>query len=92
MKKLIVLSIAVILAVILSAQEIQHEAIAINVEVPVRVFEAGVFIDNLTIDDFELYEEGVKQKIDAVYLIKKTTQTLVSMQKIHLVKPLFILR
>ncbi|UCE41035.1 MAG: hypothetical protein JSV17_16600 [Candidatus Aminicenantes bacterium] len=73
MKKLIVLSITVILAVFLSAQELQHEAIAINVEVPVRVFKSGVFIDDLTIDDFELYEEGVKQKIDAVYLIKKTT-------------------
>jgi VWFA-related protein len=73
MKKLIVLSIIVILAVILSAQELQHEAIAINIEVPVRVFQGGVFIDNLTIDDFELYEDGKKQKIDAVYLIKKTT-------------------
>jgi VWFA-related protein len=73
MKKLIVLSITIILAVVLSAQEFQHDAIAINVEVPVRVFKGGVFIDDLTIDDFELYEEGVKQKIDAVYLIKKTT-------------------
>jgi VWFA-related protein len=63
------------LAVILSAQELQHEAIAINVEVPVRVFQGGVFIDNLTIDDFELFEDGKKQKIDAVYLIKKTTIT-----------------
>ena len=39
MKKLIVLSITVILAVILSAQELQHEAIAINIEVPVRAFK-----------------------------------------------------
>jgi VWFA-related protein len=73
MKKLIVLSITVMLAVILSAQEIRHEAIAINIEVPVRVFKGDVFIDDLTIDDFVLYEEGVKQRIDAVYLIKKTT-------------------
>ena len=73
MKKLIILSITVLLALILSAQEIRHEAIAINVEVPVRVFRGGEFIDNLTIDDFELFEDGKKQKIDAVYLIKKTT-------------------
>jgi len=73
MKKIIVLSIAIMLAVILSAQELQHEAIAINVEVPVRVFKSGVFVDDLTIDDFELFEDGVKQEIDAVYLIKKTT-------------------
>jgi hypothetical protein len=73
LKKLIIISIIVILAVILSAQEIQHEAVAINVEVPVRVFKGGLFIDNLSIEDFELYEDGIKQKIDAVYLIKKTT-------------------
>ena len=73
MKKVIILSIMVMMAVILAAQELQHEAIAINVEVPVRVFKGGLFIDDLTIDDFELFEDGVKQKIDAVYLIKKTT-------------------
>ena len=45
------------------AQEIQHDAIAINIEVPVRVFKGKTFIDNLSIDDFEIYEEGVLQKI-----------------------------
>jgi VWFA-related protein len=75
MKKLIIVSIVILLAVFLSAQELQHQAVAINIEVPVRVFKGGVFIDDLTIDDFELYEEGKKQKIDAVYLIKKTTIT-----------------
>jgi VWFA-related protein len=54
------------------AQEIQHEAIAINIEVPVRVFRGSTFIDNLRIDDFEVYEDGVIQKVEAVYLIKKT--------------------
>jgi VWFA-related protein len=73
LKKLILIIISVILAVILPAQELQHEAIAINIEVPVRVFKGGGFIDNLTIDDFVLYEDGVKQKIEAVYLIRKTT-------------------
>jgi VWFA-related protein len=73
MKKLIIITITVMLAVILSAQEIRHQAIAVNVEVPVRVFKGDVFIDDLVIDDFELFEDGVKQKIDAVYLIKKTT-------------------
>ena len=53
------------------SQEIQHEAVAINIEVPVRVFKGDMFIDNLTLDDFEVYEEGVLQKIDAIYLIKK---------------------
>ncbi len=53
-------------------ETIQEKALAINVEVPVRVFKGDTFIDNLTLEDFELYEEGKLQKIEAVYLIKKT--------------------
>ena len=53
-----------------ATQDIQHEAIAINIEVPVRVFKGDTFIDNLTINDFELFEDGILQKIEAVYLIK----------------------
>lgn len=53
-------------------QEIQEEAIAINVEVPVRVFKGSKFVDNLTIDDFRVYEDGILQKIVALYFIKKT--------------------
>ncbi len=55
----------------LLAQEISHETIVVNIEVPVRVFKGSKFIDNLTIDDFEVYEDGKLQKIEAVYLIKK---------------------
>ena len=54
------------------AQELQYDAIAINIEVPVRVYKGDTFIDNLLIDDFEVYEYGELQKIEAVYLIKKT--------------------
>ena len=46
------------------AQEIQHDALAINIEVPVRVFKGKIFIENLTIDDFEVYEEGVLQNVE----------------------------
>jgi len=53
--------------------KLQHEAIAINIEVPVRVFKGDVFIDNLSLEDFELYEDGKLQNIEAVYLIKKTS-------------------
>ena len=52
-------------------QKLQHEAVAINIEVPVRVYDGDVFLDNLSIDDFELYEDGKLQMIEAVYLIKK---------------------
>jgi VWFA-related protein len=55
------------------AQEIQYDAITINVEVPVRVFKANTFVDDLTIDDFEVYEDGILQKIEAVYFIRKTS-------------------
>ena len=57
----------------LSGQEIQEEATAINIEIPVRVFKGNKFIDNLNIEDFEVYEDEEQQKIEAVYLIKKTT-------------------
>jgi hypothetical protein len=56
----------------IAAQEIQHEAVAINIEVPVRVYMGDTFIDNLTIKDFEVYEDGKLQKVEAVYLINKT--------------------
>jgi len=72
MKKPVFLIAFIALALIPIAQEIQHEAIAINIEVPVRVFESGKFVDNLTIEDFEIYEEGVLQNIEAVYFIRKT--------------------
>ena len=52
-------------------QELQHEAEAINIEVPARVFKGDIFINDLTIDDFELYENGKLQKIEALYLVKK---------------------
>jgi len=64
--------IFVILCLSIPAQQIQHEAVAVNIEVPVRVFKGDTFIDDLTINDFEVYEDGILQSIEAVYLIKKT--------------------
>jgi len=71
-KKLIFFIVFVALAFILIAQEIQHETIAINIEVPVRVFTKGEFVEELTIKDFEVYEDGVLQEVLALYLVKKT--------------------
>ena len=73
MKKLIFFIVFVAFVIILLAQEIQHETIVVNIEVPVRVYERGKFVDNLTISDFEVYEDGKLQNVVAVYLIKKTT-------------------
>jgi VWFA-related protein len=60
------------LSLILFTQEIQHETIVVNIEVPVRVFKGGKFVDELTVDDFEVYEDGKSQKVVALYLINKT--------------------
>ena len=54
---------------------LQHEAIAVNIEVPVRVFKGKDFVADLEIEDFEIYEEGVLQDIEALYLIHKTDIT-----------------
>jgi len=53
------------------SQQITQESLVINIEVPVRVYKGNTFVDNLTIDDFEILDEGIPQKIEAVYLIKK---------------------
>lgn len=73
MKKIALFITLLIVSFVFARQEIQHEAVAINIEVPVRVFDGNTFVDNLTIDDFEILEDGVAQSIEAVYLIKKTS-------------------
>lgn len=72
MKKPVLVIGVLALCLILFTQEIQHETIVVNIEVPVRVFKGGKFIDGLTVDDFEVYEDGKAQKIVALYLINKT--------------------
>ena len=72
MKKPILIIGILFLSLATLAQEISHDVSVINIEVPVRVFKGSKFINNLTINDFEIYEEGELQKIEAVYLIKKT--------------------
>jgi hypothetical protein len=59
------------ISLLVLSYQIEEESLVINVEVPVRVFKGGTFVDNLTINDFKLYEDGKLQKIEAVYLIKK---------------------
>jgi len=66
-----ILTLAFACAGPLAAQNIQHERTALNIEVPVRVFRGDVFVDDLTIADFEVYEDGKLQSLDAVYLVRK---------------------
>jgi VWFA-related protein len=56
-----------------SQQSFVEQSLVINVEVPVRVFAGNVFVDSLGKDDFEVFEDGVPQKIESVYLVKKST-------------------
>lgn len=56
----------------LRQQELQHAVSVINIEVPVRVYKGNAFVDNLGIDDIEVYEDGKPQRVEAVYLIRKT--------------------
>ena len=55
-----------------SPQQLTHDVAVVNIEVPVRVYDGNRFVDSLTIDDFEVYENGVLQKVEAVYLVRKT--------------------
>ncbi len=71
MKKGILITGVLFLILFSSGQEIQEQATAINIEVPVRVYKGNKFIDNLTINDFEVFEDGKPQKIEAVYLIQE---------------------
>lgn len=68
--RLFILSLCV-LAVFAQQQSFIEQSLVINIEVPVRVFEGSRFVDSLTLSDFEITEDGVEQRIEAVYLIKE---------------------
>ncbi len=71
MKNTLLLIGVLTLSLVLLSQELSHDTLVVNIEVPVRVYKGGKFIDSITIDDFEVYEDGKLQKTEAVYLIKK---------------------
>jgi len=68
MKKAIFFITILLLTYFLFSHQEQHEVTVRNIEVPVRVFDGKKFVDNLTIEDFEIYENGIPQKIEALYL------------------------
>ncbi|MBM3310639.1 MAG: hypothetical protein FJY80_03935 [Candidatus Aminicenantes bacterium] len=55
----------------LAQQVVEERVTVVNVEIPVRVFQGDRFVDNLTISDFELLENGKPQALEAVYLVKR---------------------
>jgi hypothetical protein len=64
---------AVLAAGAVGGQDISHVVKVVNIEIPVRVFQGDVFVDNLGIEDFELIEDGRIQDISGVVLVKKTS-------------------
>ena len=71
MKRILVFSVLTALSLSLFAQQIAEESVVLNIEVPVRVFQGSNFVDHLSIKDFEVYEDGVLQNLEAVYLVNK---------------------
>ncbi len=73
MKKIIFPIALLFLTFFLFSQIQEREVTVTNVVVPVRVLDGNVLVDNLTIEDFELYEDGIPQKIEALYLVNKAS-------------------
>ena len=69
--KLFALIVFVFSVVSVFPQQIAEESLVVNIEVPVRVYNGGLFVDDLTIDDFKIYEDGKSQRIQAVYLVNE---------------------
>jgi VWFA-related protein len=73
MKKTAIFVLALGLSLpVFSQESFVEQSLVLNVEVPVRVFQGPAFVNNLTIEDFEIFEDGVPQKIEACYLINKS--------------------
>ncbi len=56
----------------LGGQQVREERTVVNVGVPVRVFRGDAFVPDLGLKDFEVLEDGVPQKLEAVYVIHGT--------------------
>lgn len=70
-RSLIILCLLMVNLTFFPQEAFKEVSLVVNIEVPVRVFKGKTFVDTLTIDDFQVYEDGVRQKIEAVYLIRK---------------------
>jgi VWFA-related protein len=67
-------AVVAILAFVLSPAFSQEQASA-PVTVAVRVFDGRQFVDGLALRDFELLENGVPQKIDALFKVDRNAVT-----------------
>ncbi len=60
-----------IVILITTGFSLTQEPVGINIKIPVRVFDGNQFVDNLTIDDFEIYENDIRRNINALVLTEK---------------------
>jgi VWFA-related protein len=83
--------LCVIIGPISPQTNIQEKTRAINVEVPVRVFDGGGFVTGLTAGDFEILENGAAQEVLASYFIdagRKETSTGLFLENRNVPAPL----
>ena len=62
----LIFGLSILASFFLFAQELTHSVSVINVEIPVRVYKGSVFVDSLTIKDFEVFDNNELQEIQAV--------------------------
>jgi len=67
--------IVLFLGLSLFASDGQTSAASTSVAVPVRVLDGETFINNLNRENFEVYENGVLQNVEGLYLINNSTLT-----------------
>jgi hypothetical protein len=65
--------ISMLTSFVLWGQELRHAVTVVNIEIPVRVYRGSVFVNSLTLKDFEVLDNKEIQDIEAVYLIKGTS-------------------
>ncbi|MFH2042052.1 MAG: VWA domain-containing protein [Acidobacteriota bacterium] len=70
-KRVAVLSLILAPFLFAAAKPQQHDVTVRNITVPVRVFDNNIFVDTLTLDDFEILENGIPQKPEALYLVRQ---------------------
>lgn len=73
MKKISMTIVFLLLALGLFSADDQTATSTTSIAVPVRVLDGGTFIDQINIENFEVYENGILQEIEALYLVKNAT-------------------
>jgi VWFA-related protein len=68
-----VFSACLLAGILLPGQDKPQESVTVTaVEIPVRVFDGNGFVAGLTKDDFEVYENGVKQDITGFEAVSRS--------------------